>query len=157
MLGILSNLKNTFILMLIIITTGLGGYASFLRSENTALQSKNVILTSSAQKQEQLIQEKNLQITEIKNINKTLLTTSNEQQKKIDNLNKKFVTMANGESRDFGKISVAKPELIQKIVNDGTLEVLECVEIASGKPTKLPSSKNKSCPELTKDIAKDIK
>lgn len=154
MLGILSNLKNTFILMLIIITTGLGGYASFLRNANDHLKKENDTLISSVQKQEKLIQEKNLQISEIKNINKRLLTTSNEQQKKIDNLNKKFVTMANGESRDFGKISVAKPKLIQKIVNDGTLEVLECVEIASGKTV---TSKNKSCPELTKDIAKDIK
>lgn len=149
MIGIFANLKNTFMLMLIIITIGLGGYASFLQNANDHLKKENDTLISSVQKQEQLIQEKNLQITEIKNINKTLLITSNEQQKKIDNLNKKFVTMANGESRDFGKISVAKPELIQKIVNDGTLDVLECVEIASGKPA---TSKNKSCPELTKDI-----
>ena len=34
--------------------------------------------------------------------------------------------------RDFGKLAVAKPDVVQRLINNGTTEMIRCFEISSG-------------------------
>jgi len=65
------------------------------------------------------------------------------------------INKTTGEIRDFTKLAAAKPGLVGKIINEGTIDFLRCVELASGAPrtqdeinAKIPSKINSTCPEL---------
>jgi endo-1,4-beta-mannosidase len=58
-----------------------------------------------------------------------------EARKQIDVMSKKFnkVSKLLG-ARDIGKIAVAKPGPIKKIINKGSNKMMRCFEILSGQP-----------------------
>lgn len=53
-----------------------------------------------------------------------------------------------GEVRDIGKISIAKPKLVEKIVSNATNNRLRCLELVTGSALDENEKKNNECPEL---------
>ena len=92
-------------------------------------------------------------------VNAIAKTTSEEivkSREKIEVINKKFNKQSKllG-SRDMGKLAISKPSPIKKIVNRGTVDIMRCFEIVSGKlltekekNAEKPSQLNRSCPDI---------
>lgn len=66
-------------------------------------------------------------------------------RQRVAQLESTFNESANGESRDFGELAVAKPGLIEKIVNKGTDEVSACIEILSGNQGDYSDKERSNC------------
>ena len=79
-------------------------------------------------------------------------------QTSVVNLEKKFTQTAAGKERDLGKDALAKPELIEKAINNGTVSALRCNEISTGSPLtdneKSGKTVNTICPELFPKVEK---
>jgi hypothetical protein len=56
----------------------------------------------------------------------------NRQGEQLDDLRSKFNESADGSERDFGKIAMAKPGLVENIINKGSADAIRCMELASG-------------------------
>ena len=68
-----------------------------------------------------------------------------------DKLNKS----ANGNDRDLGKMIDRHPELLERIINQGTVDSLECIRIASGSQEKEKDNYhvNNQCPLFRSSIS----
>lgn len=81
-----------------------------------------------------------------------------DAQVSVTNLEKKFTQTSSGKERDLGKDALAKPELIEKAINNGTVSALRCNEVSTGSPLtddeKLGKTVNTICPELFPKVEK---
>lgn len=69
-------------------------------------------------------------------------------RERVATLESKFNQSANGTSRDFGALAASKPDSIQRIINNGTLESFRCIELLSGaaiKPEELDNENLVNC------------
>jgi hypothetical protein len=87
----------------------------------------------------------------IQDINKELQVQNEKQRQDEQNLSNKF----NSGNRHVGAFASAKPGVVEKLVNKGTVNALRCIELASGSPltekelsAKTPSEANRECPSL---------
>ena len=126
-----------------------------LKADLATSEANNQKLQDSVSKQQEVIDKAYQDIEEIKSINDSLRTETDRQQAELKALNDKFTTNAKGEKRDFGATAVAKPKLVEKLINRGTHSVVRCLEIASGSPlteseinAKKSSEANRECPTL---------
>ena len=110
--------------------SGVGVYVMKLRSDNAILQANQIQLELSIESQKQVIQKQKEDFGKILEANKKMNKLVNNLQKDIDALDKRF----NKGARDFGKLALEKPKLIEKIVNRGSERATRCVEIAGGSP-----------------------
>lgn len=77
-------------------------------------------------------------------------------QERHENLSGRFNKMrGNGTKRDIGALALAKPGLLEKIINNGSEEAIRCIEIVSGSTLteeELAATKrsqiNSLCPEI---------
>ena len=88
-------------------------------------------------------------IAQIQETNKQLQAENARQKADVENLANKF------QKNDLGVLATTKPALVEKLVNRGTVNVLRCLEIASGSPlnekeknAKTPQEANRECPGL---------
>ena len=110
--------------------SGVGVYVMKLRSDNAILQANQIQLELSIESQKQVIAKQKEDFGKILEANKKMNKLVNNLQKDIDALDKRF----NKGARDFGKLALEKPKLIEKIVNRGSERATRCVEIAGGSP-----------------------
>ena len=131
--------------------SGVGVYVMKLRSDNAILQANQIQLELSIESQKQVIQKQKEDFGKILEANKKMNKLVNNLQKDIDALDKRF----NKGARDFGKLALEKPKLIEKIVNRGSERATRCVEIAGGSPlteSEINATKkseiNTECPSI---------
>lgn len=123
---------------------------------NTLEQSKKTIA-----EQNVAIETQEAAITSIKNDAKRQQDTTTTVDNKFnaaasastdtkDKLNKS----ANGNDRNLGKMIDRHPELLERIINQGTADSLECIRIASGSREKEKDNyhANNQCPLLHSGI-----
>ena len=110
--------------------SGVGVYVMKLRSDNAILQANQIQLELSIESQKQVIQKQKEDFGKILEANKKMNKLVNNLQKDIDALDKRF----NKGARDFGKLAVEKPKLVEKLINRGSDRAGRCVEIAGGSP-----------------------
>jgi len=92
--------------------SGVGVYVMKLRSDNAILQANQIQLELSIESQKQVIQKQKEDFGKILEANKKMNKLVNNLQKDIDALDKRF----NKGARDFGKLALEKPKLIEKSV-----------------------------------------
>lgn len=122
-------------------------YISYLKSEISTLEENNSILYSSVQEQQKVIERQIDDIRAIQIAKENQLSIIKKQQLEISELDSKFSVTAQGESRDLGKITRAKPVLIEKIVNSASRDAMRCFEIATGDAL-MNDDGNRECPNL---------
>jgi hypothetical protein len=122
-------------------------YISYLKSEISTLEENNSTLYSSVQEQQKVIERQIKDIGAIQRAKENQLSIIKNQQLEILELDKKFSITAQGESRDLGKITRAKPVLIERIVNSASRDAMRCFEIATGDALKNDDG-NRECPNL---------
>ena len=126
-------------------------YVMKLRSDNAVLKANQLELERSIESQQELLQQQKQDFEEILESNKQLNVLINSLKKDLEDLDKRF----NKGGRDVGKIGVEKPELLEKIINNGANNAARCIELASGAPhteEELKATKkseiNPECPGL---------
>ena len=144
-------IRVIFTLMIISAIAGAGMYVMKLRSDNAVLKANQIELERSIESQQELLEQQKADFEEILQSNKQLNVLINSLKKDLEDLDKRF----NKGGRDVGKIGVEKPELLEKIINNGANNAARCLELASGAPhteEELKATKkseiNPECPAL---------
>jgi chromosome segregation ATPase len=144
-------IKVIFTVMIISAIAGAGMYVMKLRSDNAVLKANQIELERSIESQQELLEQQKADFEEILESNKQLNVLINSLKKDLEDLDKRF----NKGGRDVGKIGVEKPELLEKIINNGANNAARCIELASGAPhteEELKATKkseiNPECPAL---------
>ena len=130
---------------------GAGVYVMKLRSDNAILKANQIKLESAVAAQQQLITKQKEDFEEILAANKKMNELVSALKKDLDDLDKRF----NKKNRDFGKLSIEKTEVMERIINKGGEAAKRCIEIASGaelteqeiNATK-KSEINRECPSI---------
>lgn len=69
---------------------------------------------------------------DMKRIAEVISTLQYEAQKAVTDLERKFTKMTLEGQRDLGRLAEARPESIERIINEGTDSVFRCMEISTG-------------------------
>lgn len=70
----------------------------------------------------------------MKLISDNIQSVQKTSQQVVDNLAKTFRKMTLDGQRDIGNLAQARPDSIERIVNNGTDKVFRCLEISTGSP-----------------------
>lgn len=123
-----------------IILSTLGGafwYVSGLKADLERSQRNVATLQTSVQQQVELIDQMQVDQQQIIAARDEMREIVDRQNEQLDDLRSKFNESADGSERDFGEIALAKPGLVENIINRASAEALRCMELASGaEPTQ---------------------
>ena len=130
---------------------GAGVYVMKLRSDNAILKANAIKLESAVAEQQEVITKQKEDFKEILAANQKMNELVSALKKDLDDLDKRF----NKKNRDFGKLSIEKTKVMERIINKGADNAARCIELASGaehtekelKATK-KSQINPECPDL---------
>lgn len=114
------------------ILVGAFWYVSGLRADLERSQMNVETLRESVQDQVQLIDRMRQDQKQIMESRTEIQQLMNEQRQTIDDLRSRFNQSANGSDRDIGKLAIAKPDLVENVINDASANAIRCLEIASG-------------------------
>lgn len=145
MIDYLPILKAGGIVLLVVLAYG---YVKGLRSDLEVEKANNSKLVSSVEMQKEVIEQQRIDFENFKVVSANLQKILSQQEESIRKLENKFTQKANGDSRDLGKLAIAKPGLIKNIINKATVKVNRCFELATGAEVK-EGEKNSECSELT--------
>lgn len=137
-------IKWVAILGIAALVVAAGWYVINLKANLAIAEQNTVTLMEGIDSQQTVIDELEENISKIKNINKDLNKAINTQLAEIRDLRNKFNISANGKSRDFGKITYANPEAIERIINGATKSVDRCYELITGAELK-EGERNREC------------
>ena len=135
---------------------GAGMYVMKLRSDNAILKANQIKLEEAVESQKEVLAQQKKDFERILNANKELTELNGKLNKDLKLLDDKFnKTNASGKKRDVGDLAIAKPKLIEKIINRATHNAIRCNEIAMGSPLtekELNATKksqiNPECPSI---------
>lgn len=118
-----------------------------LKADLAVAQQNTERLKESAILQGQVIAKQEREIMQKESLTEDLQKRNAELDKQVKELDRKFNVKANGNSRDFGSIAAAKPEMVNKLVDKASANVNRCFEIATGAKLKEGES-NAECKDL---------
>lgn len=149
MFGIASIIRLAFILIIILLLAGGLWHITNLKADLAISESNNKQLESAINEQVALMEKMQNDIKVIQETNKQLAEQNERQRQDVANLANKF------NKRDIGVLAAEKPEVVEKLINRGTKNVMRCLELASGAPlndeeknAKSPTEANRECPSL---------
>jgi len=163
MFGIGSTIK--IIAVLIIVLTMAAGlwYVTGLRADLAVSRANAEKLQQGIEQQQALMEQMRTDIAKIQVINNELNQEAARARDEIRDLTNRFNVNARGENRDFGALAAAKPAVIERAVNRGTVNAMRCLEIASGAPlteaernAKNSSEINRECPTLANPLYRAV-
>ena len=132
---IFGQIKMMITILLVVGIAGAGVYVMKLRADNEVLKANQVLLEQGIESQKQVIAQQKQDFNDILTANKDLQKLNAKLDKEIERLDNKFnKTNASGKKRDLGDIALAKPKVMNKIINRATVNATRCVEIAMGAP-----------------------
>ena len=138
-------------------------YVSNLQKELAVSKINTEKLESAVAIQKEVIATQKQEFEQIRQANTQIMNALQETQSRLATLNSKFDTKANGEARDLNALALAKPKVIEKVINKASKKAMRCIEIASGAPvtaeelsvTKL-SEANNECPHIHPNLGESI-
>jgi len=146
-----SSIRLIFTVLIISGIAGAGMYVMKLRADNATLKANQIALEQSVESQTKLIEQQKVDFEAIMESNKKLNVLVQTFKKDLNELDKRF----NKKKRDVGKLAIAKPKSIERILNKGAENAARCVELASGAEhteeelkATLKSQINPECPSL---------
>jgi predicted nuclease with TOPRIM domain len=149
MFGIGNVIKAVVYLVIVLLIAGGLWYVTNLKAALAISEQNNQKLEDGIKQQQQLLENMQKDIAQIQETNKQLQAENARQKADVENLANKF------QKNDLGVLATTKPVLVEKLVNRGTVNVLRCLEIASGSPlnekeknAKTPQEANRECPGL---------
>lgn len=144
-------------IVFIISTIGSGiWYIVDLNNDLSQALNEKEKLETVVENQKDLIESKEKDIRQIKSINSGLRKIVSKQKSEMRELNEKFNESSSGDERDLGEITLAKPGLVENIVNGATTDVNRCFELATGSPITEDDYDNSSCKDLVESLRKGV-
>ena len=145
------SIRLVMVGLLITGIAGAGMYVMKLRSDNAILKANQMKLEEAVSSQKELIANQKKDFQEILDANNKMNELVSVLKKDLDDLDKRF----NKKNRDFGKLSIEKTKVMERIINKGGEAASRCIEIASGaelteqeiNATK-KSEINRECPSI---------
>ena len=145
-----------YALLIIIVLVGGGLYYVSNLQANLAIAKENVVkLENAVAQQKEVMEMMEADMKDIRAANDELRAIERDNVKKEEKLAKVFNQSKSGAARDIGYLANAKPGLIEKVINKGSIQAVRCLEIATGSEltqSELNASKyneiNKACPEI---------
>lgn len=125
--------------MMAVLMVAMGGlgywYYSDTQEKMRIYAENQAKLEGAVQQQKQVIAQTKADLKRSNELTSQVQTELAESRKVVDLMDKKFnkVSKLLG-ARDIGKMSIAKPKSIQRIINKGSQDSLRCFEILSGAP-----------------------
>lgn len=109
-------------------------YVKNLQSTVATLEQNNLKLTSAVETQQQVIEQQSNDINEISGAFTEQIKLTEKLQNDLSTLRNTFNKVnASGKQRDLGELAIVKPDLIEKIINNGTRNVFDCIEDITGR------------------------
>jgi len=134
-MGIISGIKVVLVLMLL---AGAGGgfmYVKTLKSDLVVSEANNSKLVESVDSQKAVIAQMKADWEAINKIKIELEHTNDQLNKEKLALNDRFNKLnASGKKRDIGNLAEQKPELVDRVIQKGSMNSNRCIEIATGAP-----------------------
>ncbi len=144
-------IKLIFTALIISAIAGGAIYVNKLRADNATLKANQVQLEQSIASQKELLENQKKDFEAILQSNKQLNVLINTLKTDLKELDKRF----NKGKRDVGKLAIEKPGPVERIINNGAINAMRCIELASGAPhteEELKATKrseiNPECPAL---------
>lgn len=130
-------------------------YISTLQRDLAVSENNNAVLEQSIQQQQEAIEQQEKNYKSIVAANQQIAKQMQENQSRIDALNNKFDQSSSGKARDLNGLALAKPKLVEKVINKASKNAIRCIEIVTGSPlteqelavTK-KSEANNECPHI---------
>jgi hypothetical protein len=150
-MGIFQMIRVIAILAIVGIIAAGGWYVTGLRADLAVSEENSKRLIDAVADQQAVIEQIQADQKQIQAINAKLADTVAKQMQDVNSLRNRFSTSANGEERDIGKIAIAKPVVIEKVINKASVKAVRCLELASGSPLTKDelNEPNSECPSLT--------
>lgn len=143
---------------LLVIMLGIGWYVYSDMQATIERQAGEIVAKDIDIKgKELIINQKDKDIKIQADITRRINSKFQSARDKVSTLQNKFDKLGNSSkiTRDLGKLAIAKPKLIQRVINSGTKDALRCIEIISGaeltadeKAATKKSQINEACPEI---------
>lgn len=133
--------KLGLVLVLVIIISFF--YIDYVRLQNKAIDLSTQIenFQSQISAQEQHIQNLEYNFKKQDEVKKELHKEIKVIVKEVNTLQEKVW------EHDLARLADKKTKLVQKAINNGTSEMIRCIELATGSEAKI-NEKNKTCPSL---------
>jgi adenylosuccinate synthase len=136
-MGAITGLFNPKVIIgMVFVAAFAAGYIYYKDTQATIIHQAQTIATQSiAIEQSKLIQQQQVKDAKQQSIiSAELSKVFVSSRKEVDELREKFDKINNvtQQQRDIGKLAVAKSARIQKIINNGTGNILRCFELVSG-------------------------
>lgn len=154
-MGAFAALKYIAILAIVFVIAGGIYYVTELKADLATSQANEQKLQDAVEIQQRLVESMQRDMQEIQAANQELNAQAAAARQKVEDLEDKFNVDATGQSRDFGALAAAKPGLIERLINRGSVTALRCLELATGAPRteqELNATKsseiNRECPEI---------
>ena len=133
----LNAVKMAIASTVILSLAGAFWYVSGLRADLQQSQQNVATLEQSVKQQSDLIDQMQRDQREIIAARDEMQKLISRQSDEIDELRSTFNESADGSERDFGELALAKPGLVENIINRASTDALRCLELASGaQPTQ---------------------
>jgi len=149
MISPLSFIKPLLYLIIVLAVLGSLYYIINLKADLATSEANNRQLEGALKEQGELLTQMKKDVEQIKNINQDLNNQKEQLQKDREVLTSKF------SKRDFGALAAEKPNVVERLVNRGTVNAMRCLELAAGSPlnekelaAKTPTEANRECPNL---------
>jgi type II secretory pathway pseudopilin PulG len=155
MFGIGTTVKALVALIIVVVVVGGMWYVTGLRANLAVSEENQRKLESAVASQQAVMDQMRRDVAQQQEINRDLADAMERQKKDVAELTDKFNVNARGEKRDFGTIAAAKPGVVERLVNRGSVNAMRCFELASGAPlnekekdAKTSKDLNPECPNL---------
>lgn len=153
MIGIGGAIKAIVALVIVLVVARGFWYVTNLKADLAISEQNNIKLQEGIKEQQTLIEQMKMDVKAIQEINVQLTQQNEKQRQDVTALSSKF------DKRDFGAFAANRPEVVEKLVNRGTTNVMRCLELASGSPlnekektAKSPTEANRECPSLINPV-----
>lgn len=157
-----SNLALAFGISFIALAVAFKGYHWWASNEIETLRSNAASLTFAVEEQKRTINQQLDDIVAKEVSIKKLQRDFASAREDVTRLDKKFNKVTAAGVRDLGVIAMAKPNLLEKVIRNGTVNANRCHEILSGAPltedelnAEKRSEINPECPDLANPNFRD--
>jgi len=117
---------------ILVLVIGAFWYVSGLRADLERSQQNVDTLETAVNDQVRVIEQMQQDQKEITESREEIRGLIDQQRRTIDDLRSRFNESADGSERDFGKLALSKPGLVENIINNASENAIRCMEIASG-------------------------
>ncbi len=151
-MGIFASVKLFAVLGVIAGAGFLFNQTTNLKAELAVADGNIITLEKAKDQQDQVIESMKQDIVQKTQLAEEMQATIEQQRAALAELNEKFQRSANGNPRDIGNLATARPDSVQRVINNASAKAARCVELASGatltEEELKVESKNSECQGL---------